>query len=332
MENFFSGLFGNEQSKRRLGSAIRGGTLAHAFLLSGPEGSGKMTLAKEISAALNCEMRADRSAPLPCHRCNTCRRILSDGFIDVKTLSKPKDKATIGVNEVRYFREDMFLSSTESDYKIYIINDAEKMTPNAQNALLKVLEEPPANVIIFLLSASDDAILTTIKSRTQYVSMQRFDEGELASYFGSAANGRTELLMCADGCIGRAKELMGDGSAAAISMRQTTERLIEAMKPGEPYSALYSAIKELPSKKDELAASLENLTVALRDLILLKFDKSAPCLFFTSRDRGIAIAGEMPSKRLIAIYDIVRDSLDDLSKNANVNAMITCLGARIKLI
>ncbi len=332
MENFFSGLFGNEQSKKRLGSAIRGGTLAHAFLISGPEGSGKLTFAKEISAALNCEMKSDPAVALPCHRCNSCRRIFSDGFIDVKTLSKSKDKATIGVNEVRYFREDMFLSATESDYKIYIINDAEKMTPNAQNALLKVLEEPPSNVIIFLLSASDDAILTTIKSRTQYISMQRFDESELASYFGSAANGQGELLMCADGCIGRAKELMGDGSAAAISMRQTTEKLIEAMKPGEPYSALYSAIKELPTKKDELACALENLTVALRDLILLKLDRGAPCLFFTSREKGISLAGEMSAKRLIAIYDIVRDSLEDLLKNANVSAMITCLGARIKLI
>lgn len=332
MENFFSGLFGNEQSKRRLATAIRGGTLAHAFLLSGPDGSGKMTFAKEISAALNCEKRNNPSEALPCHSCNTCRRIFDDGFIDIKTLKKPKDKATIGVGEIRYFREDMFLSATESDYKIYIIDDAEKMTPNAQNALLKVLEEPPSNVIVFLLSASDDAILTTIKSRTQHIAMQRFDEDELEKYFGGSANGKREILMCADGCIGRAKELISESSEDAVTMRRTTERLIEAMKPGEPYSALYSAIKELPTKKDELAEALENLTVALRDLILLKFDKEAPCLFFTSRERGAKLAGEHSSKRLIAIYDIVRDSLEDLSKNANVNAMITCLGARIKLI
>ena len=104
------------------------------------------------------------------------------------------------------------------------------------------------------------------------------------------------------------------------------------MKPGEPYSVLYSAIKELPTKKDELSEALENLMVALRDLILLKFDKESSCLFFTSREKGLAICSEHSSKRLIAIYDVVKDSLDDLSKNANVNAMITCLGARIKLI
>ena len=154
MGGFFSGLFGNEPLKTRLGGAIRRGTAAHAFLISGPEGSGKMTLAKEMAAAFNCEKRGDGISPLPCHSCNTCRRIFEDGFTDVKTLSKPKDKATIGVGEIRYFREDMFLSATESDYKIYVIDDAERMTPNAQNALLKVLEEPPNNVVIILLTAS----------------------------------------------------------------------------------------------------------------------------------------------------------------------------------
>ena len=177
MSKYFSALYGNEAVKDRLGRAIRSGTLAHAFLVSGPDGSGKTTLAMEIAAALNCERR--EGAELPCHVCNTCRRIKDGSFIDVKWLEKPKDKMTIGVGEVRTFREDMFLSATESDYKIYIIDNADKMTPNAQNALLKVLEEPPSNVVIFMLSESDDAILTTIKSRAQYVAMERFDEDGL---------------------------------------------------------------------------------------------------------------------------------------------------------
>ena len=332
MGSFFSGLFGNEPLKTRLGGAIKRGTAAHAFLISGPEGSGKMTLAKEMAAAFNCERRSDKEATLPCHECNTCRRIFEDSFTDVKTLSKPKDKATIGVGEIRYFREDMFLSATESDYKIYIIDDAEKMTPNAQNALLKVLEEPPHNVVMILLTASLDAILTTIKSRTQQAAMQRFSEEELEGYFGSAANGKRELLMAAGGCIGKAKTLLGEGAEDVRAIRGVTMKIISAVKPRAPYSELYSAIRELPSKKDELKDALESLLGALRDLLLLKHDKGAPLVFFTSRDDGLAIASQIPSKRIAAIYDVVRDSLDDLSKNVNVNAMTTCLGARIKLI
>ena len=331
MGDIFSALHGNDATKKRIGAAIVGGTLPHAFLISGPQGSGKLTLAKEISAALNCEKKGTHT-PLPCHECNACRRIAEESFTDVKILRKPKDKATIGVGEVRYFREDMFLSATESDKRIYIISDADKLTPNAQNALLKVIEEPPLGVYVFLLSASDDAILTTIKSRTQHIAMERFNEEELGKYLGRTGERDRELLMSADGCIGRAKDLFSDGGEDTKAARRASEIILAALKPSVPYSELYTAIKELPTKKDELMTSLEMLTVALRDLMLLKHDKGAPLLFFTSRDKASELASVLNAKRLNAIYDVIRSTIDDLMKNVNVTAAVTSLGARIKLI
>ena len=338
MSKYFSALFGNEATKARIGRAITDGTLPHAFLVSGPEGSGKATLATEIAAALNCERRG--GGELPCHMCNSCRRIKDGSFIDVKWLEKPKDKMTIGVGEVRTFREDMFLSATESDYKIYIIDDADRMTPNAQNALLKVFEEPPANVVIFMLTESDDAILTTIKSRAQYVAMERFDEDGLIAYFKSrgtrlpVANEDTlrELMMCADGRIGRAKELVEGGAEEAKAARELTESFITALKQSTPYSTLYTTIRSLPTKKDELCEALESITVALRDLMLLKYDATAPLLFYPDRAKARELADGMSARRLMRIYDIISDSLDDLARNVNVSAMTTALGAKIKLI
>lgn len=331
MVEYFSGLFGNEGIKRRLGGAIRGNVLSHAHLISGPDGSGKMTLALEISAALNCENRHNNKN-LPCHTCNSCRRIFEGSFTDVKILSKPTDKATIGVSEIRYFREDMFLSASESEAKIYIIDDAEKMTPNAQNALLKVLEEPPSAVYVFLLTSSDDAILTTIKSRTQYTAMERFEVSELMKYFSNNPSTNEELLMSADGCIGKAKLLLQDGASEARAARDTTNKILLAIKPGTSYSTLFTAIKSLPTKKDELRSHLELITEALRDLLLLKNDRNAPLVFFTSREDGIKLSSAMPSTRINAIYEIMREAMLDLSKNVNVNSLITILGARIKLI
>ncbi len=334
MSEFFSALYGNEATKARLGAAIRNGSLPHAFLISGPEGSGKRTLAKEIAAALNCE---SSGRELPCHRCNNCRRIMDDGYTDVKRLERPKDKATIGVGEVRLFREDMFLSSTESEYKIYIIDDAQRMTPNAQNALLKVIEEPPERVVIMLLTDSDDAILTTIKSRTQYVAMERFDEDGLLDYFKKRAialpvGEEKEMLMCADGRIGRALELCGTGAKDALDLRRQTESFISALRHGVPYSELYSVIKELPTKKDELSEAFENIQEALRDLILLKYDPSAPLVFYPSRQRASEVCSGIYTSRLLRIYDIIGECLEELSKNVNVAAMTTSLGARIILI
>lgn len=332
MVEYFSGLFGNEAIKRRLYNSIKGNVLSHAHLISGPEGSGKMTLALEISAALNCENRHNPCNKFPCHTCNNCRRIFDNSFTDVKVLSKPNDKATIGVSEIRYFREDMFLSASESEAKIYIIDNAEKMTPNAQNALLKVLEEPPSAVYVFLLTTSDDAILTTIKSRTQYTAMERFELSELMKYFSREPSASEELLMSADGCIGKAKLLLSDGANEVKVAREITNKILSSLKPGTPYSTLFTAIKGLPTKKDELRSYLELLTVALRDILLLKQDRGAPLVFFTSRDDGINLATSMPSTRINAIYEIMRETMLDLSKNVNVNSLVTILGARIKLI
>ena len=338
MSKYFSALFGNEATKARIGRAITDGTLPHAFLVSGPDGSGKATLATEIAAALNCERRG--GGELPCHTCNSCRRVKDGSFIDVKWLEKPKDKMTIGVGEVRTFREDMFLSATESDYKVYIIDDADRMTPNAQNALVKVVEEPPANVVIFMLTESDDAILTTIKSRAQYVAMERFDEDGLIAYFKSRGTrlpvasdvAMRELMMCADGRIGRAKELVEGGAEEAKAARELTESFIAALKQSTPYSTLYTTIRSLPTKKDELYEALESITVALRDLMLLKYDATAPLLFYPDRAKARELADGMSARRLMRIYDIISDSLDDLARNVNVSAMTTALGAKIKLI
>ena len=138
----FQRLLGNRETALRLSDAIASGTLPHALLLVGPRGSGKHTLATEIAAAANCE-RKGVSDSLPCGVCSSCKRIYDRNFPDVSYLERASGKATIGVDELREFREDMFLSSTESEFKFYIIEEGDLLTPAAQNALLKVLEEPP---------------------------------------------------------------------------------------------------------------------------------------------------------------------------------------------
>lgn len=344
MSKYFNRLFGNAAAKERIGSAILSSTLPHALLICGPEGSGKSTLATEIAAALNCSEGGKGGTALPCHACNNCRRIAAGGFTDVKWLSRSDDKATIGVEEIRDFRDDMFLSATESDYKIYIIDDAERLTFNAQNALLKVLEEPPSSVVIMLLADGADNILTTVKSRTQYIAMERFGEDELIKALGEArARGEipslpdTErlraLMMSADGRIGKALTLIGGKLASeAEEERKLTEEVIRALKQSTPYSELYSALAALPTKRTELSEALESIISALRDLILLKFDENAPLVFFYDRATAREIAASMSSKRLLGIYDVMEATLDDNNKNANISALTASLGAKIKLI
>ncbi len=341
--SYFPKLYGNDATKNRIANAIETGRLPHAFLIDGEEGSGRMTLALEIAAALNCENRNDRLSPLPCGKCNSCRRIYSFGFADVSVLEKEKGKATLGVDEIRQFRSDMFLSATESSYKVYIIKDAEKMTVQAQNALLIVLEEPPQNVIIMLLAAGTDKLLTTIKSRVQYIAMSRFSAQEIGEYLNarepranalsrSDSEAFKSLLLGADGRIGKAIQLINPEEAEELAeRREAILDFITALRPRIPYSELYKQICALPKDRGELALMLEGVIIALRDLIATKRGIESELLFFTSIEAAQAIAKEMNINRLCRIYDIIVNTRRECDKNANNALLTTNLGMKIKL-
>ncbi len=336
MRTIFKKLFGNDSAKSRIGSAILADRLNHALLICGPHGSGKTTLALEISAALNCENKRSEAHPLPCGACNRCRRIYSGSFTDITILKKDPSKATIGVDELRKIREEMYLSAIESTYKVYIIKDADKMTVNAQNALLKVLEEPPSGVIIMLLCEEIDKMLITIRSRAQRITMQKFSPEEMLSYITKSRGALSDHerlrddIMSAEGRIGRAIEIIESPEAVEGSRRATLD-IIEAMLPSAPYSTLFSALSALSQKRFELGEELEALALAIADLIKLKYSESAPLSFFSNRDEAILLASKMATKKLACIYDSVKEAIDENSKNANISALITNLGARIKL-
>ena len=342
VRRYFPKLLGNEETKERLGKSISLGTVPHAFLIGGPRGSGKTTLAIEMSAAFNCEGRSDFDTPLPCGSCNSCKRIYAGNFPDIKILRKDKDRATIGVGAVKTFREDMYLSSTESDYKIYIIDDAHTMTPEAQNSLLKVLEEPPRRVYLILLADECDKILTTIKSRTQYIPMSRFDERELTDYLLKKSDTARSLqiedkekfigaVISADGRLGHALELVNRRSADENDrMRRDILKFISAIGQKSSYENILNALNSLPTSRTELLLSLERIMTALRDLIAVKNDADARMLFFPSRDEAKACGADIGTKKLIAVYDAVTEAHELCYRNANIHNLTVNMAAKIK--
>jgi len=342
MREYFTHLLGNGETKARIGSAIEHRHMPHAFLLTGAEGSGKRTLAYEIAAALNCERSEDKSSPLPCGVCNTCRRIYGGNFTDVKLLEKPKDRATIGVDPIKDLREDMFLSATESEHKVYIIDGAETMTTEAQNALLKVLEEPPSGVVIILLATEGDKMLTTIKSRVQHIALSRFGEGELRKHLLEKSEDARRLLrespgklaaivMSADGRLGQAQALMNKRlSDACEDSRAVILSIVKVLGRGGGYASLYSAVGALPQKRAELSAALELLITAVRDMIAVRHSTDTRLLFFTSREECAAFADEIGIRRLLEAYDAVCEAHGYCAKNANISNLISNLTAKIK--
>ncbi len=342
MAENFTRLFGNEGVKDRLVTAINASTLPHAFLIVGSAGSGKKTLVREIAMALNCERKGDS---LPCHSCNTCKRIERGNFTDIYTLKRESGKASIGVEEVRGFKASMMLSPVESDYKIYIIEEAERLTVQAQNALLTFLEEPPRNTYIFLLAGSADTILTTIKSRAQLISMSRFEKEEMEGYIASLSekarnikmqnpDAFNSVIMNANGVIGRAISVLEDGNDGDItSMAKIVENISLCICSGAGYAELYSAICLLPSNdRKKFISALESLILAIRDIILCRFDENCHPVFYATREAAIELSRKTGSKKLIKVYDIVNASIKDASSNVSIASIITSMATKIKLL
>ena len=342
MREYFTRLLGNRDTKLRLGRAIENGTLSHAFLISGPDGTGKTTLATELAAAINCESR-NSAAPLPCGVCNHCRRIREGKFTDLTVAARRKDKATLGVDVIKELREDMFLSATESEHKVYVIDEAEYMTVEAQNALLKVLEEPPKGVTIILLTTECDKILTTIKSRTQLVPTCRFERDELAEHLLSVSReaaslkqrdpgGFEEILVGSGGRLGEALRLLDPAMASRLSEeRREVMDFIAAISPRAGFTELHSAVSSLnTAKRQELSESLERITTALRDMIAQRQSQDAATVFFTSGDEARTLGGEIGVKRLLSAYDAVMEAHDYCARNGNVSNLLVNLELRLK--
>ena len=236
----------------------------------------------------------------------------------------------------------MFFSATEAKYKFYVVKGADLMTSAAQNALLKVLEEPPSNVHIILLATEADKILTTIKSRTQFIQTELFEYERLKSFVlrhsdearvlnESNPEQFKSVLLSAYGVIGNALALLdGKKIAEESERRDTVLKFLSVMPKKTPFSSLYTATLSLPQKREELRCVLEETITALRDMIAVKLSDDISTLFFTERDAAEATLGTMSVKRLTKIFDIISSALRDIDKNVLIAPLLTDVAVRIK--
>ena len=165
----FKDIIGQEQIKEHLTNAIEQGKISHAYVINGERFSGKEFIANVFAMALQCE---HPDGVEPCQECHSCKQALSANQPDIIRVTHEKPN-TIGVDDIRtQINTDIAIKPYSSPRKIYIIQEGEKMTAQAQNALLKTLEEPPAYAVILILTTNVDALLPTILSRCVVLNMK----------------------------------------------------------------------------------------------------------------------------------------------------------------
>lgn len=231
----FDQLIGQSALTARLVSALAQGRVAHAVIFAGPSGLGKRTLASTYARALLCSAAGEK----PCNACPACRKALDGNHPDLHVV-KPEEKGkSIGVDDARGILHMIDVRPYEGGRAVVIIENAHDMTPQAQNALLKTLEEPPEHVILLLLADSLSPLLPTILSRCAVFTLKRLNEAQMMSVLqsrGYSPDSKTgHAAAMADGRPGRALELLADDVYWALKDKAmlVLEQLIAGHKLAE---------------------------------------------------------------------------------------------------
>lgn len=216
----FDAFLGNERLKDNLISSLRRGHISHFYLICGPKGSGKHTLAKLLAAAILCGKEA-----APCGRCAACRKVFDGSHPDFITVTDPEHK-NIAVRLVREIRDDMFIRPNEAEHKIYLF--AQDMGIEGQNALLKVLEEPPKYGVFLLLTDNPEKILPTVRSRCTELKLQALPQSLLrrtltADFPETPSEDIDAAISRSGGYLGQAKEILASGEAIAPQAKAFAE-------------------------------------------------------------------------------------------------------------
>lgn len=333
-----TGIVGNEKLRKRLCDDILAGTFSHAYILSGPAGSGKRTIAMMCAAALACENKGISGYALPCCSCPSCRKILENKSPDI--LVTEKDGASVKIEQIRELQQSVSIVPNELDHKIYIIENAETMTLQAQNALLLTLEEPPSYVIFFLLCESEEKLLETIKSRAPILRTEPIRGEQIRKFLiensddakklaESKSSELDSIISISNGSIGRAIELIDEKTRLPFVQRREAAELFVNYALSKKSLRLTELLVSLPHKQDELIPILTYAQTALRDLCLLKQSEDAELCFYSDREAAVEKAYSIGLTSIMALYDKVEKTKDTLLRNANIKLTLVNLIASI---
>ena len=259
----FESLLGNDRLKDNLTASLNRGRISHFYLISGPEGSGKRTLAKLLAAAILCTHEGK-----PCLSCPACRKVMAQTHPDFITVTDP-DHKNVAVKQVRQIREDMFVRPNEADRKIYLF--AQDLGIEGQNALLKILEEPPSYGVFLLLTDNPEKLLPTVRSRSTELTLQSLPETVLRRQLTQAFPQEEEAAIAAaiersGGYLGQALALLRDG----VAVSPQTEGFVESFSKKDALLLVQTMVPMEKWKRDQLLEELNSWNQILQQALVYR--------------------------------------------------------------
>lgn len=324
----FKDIIGQEQIKEHLQSAITMDKVSHAYILHGELGAGKEYIARIFAMTLQCE----KGGTDPCGECRSCKQAESKNHPDIIWVSHEKPNS-IGVEDIRsQINNDMEIKPYYGPRKIYIINEAQKMTPQAQNALLKTLEEPPAYGIIMLLTTNIDALLSTIVSRCVVLNMRPVKDRDIEEYLMKqlqVPDYKAKLCAAfARGNTGKAKHLAENEDFDRI--KEEAVSLLKYINDME-ITEIVTAIKRINEYKLDVNSYMDILFVWFRDILLFKATKEPNDLIFKEEIQYIRkIADRSSYEGIETILNALDKTQQRIAANVNFDLAMELLFLTVK--
>ena len=311
----FQDILGNDMVKDHFKKAIEGHKVSHAYILTGEAGMGRKSIANAFAMTLLCE----KGGSEPCMVCHSCKQVLGGNHPDLIYVTHEKP-ASIGVDDIReQINDTIMIRPYSSYYKIYIVDEAEKMTVQAQNALLKTIEEPPSYAVILLITTNQEAFLPTILSRCIQLKLKPLKDFTVKSYLTEHLHvPDKEAEICAAfarGNLGKAIHL-----SSSDEFKELYQKVMSVIKSvGDmDITMLLDCIREIKDQKFEMNDMLDLMQLWFRDVLMFKVTKDMNLLIFRDEYKAINEMGQKYDyaglEEILNAVDLARTRLE-----ANVN-------------
>ncbi len=334
-------VIGQDHLLRQLDASLQAGRVGHAYLLTGPPHVGKMTLALDLAAAVNCAGANNYSslpdaADGPCGQCEPCNRIRRGVYADLNIVAVGGDSRVttrISIEQVREAENFLSVTPVEGAWKVVIFDGAETLSAGqseSANALLKTLEEPPEHVLILLLTTNEDAILPTIRSRCRVLSLRPMPGAALAEYLTARHDAPEDtarwLARLSRGCPGWAISALADPTVLDERTVELDRIAATAVAPLDLRFAYANSLAgAFSGDRESVRQTLYLWQRWWRDVLLVKEGAAVHVHNSDRREELAAQAGTAATTDIVAFLRQLQETLAALDANANPRLALECL-------